>query len=218
MPPTCTQPPDVRRVHDLPECCADVEGPWRCRAHRLHGVEHRNEKRRNRPSVPLPLPVRGPSKPDTGAVAGRPSSSNSGSRTPKGTKRWSIRSPGMPTTSVERKNVDHPIALTANPVIGPATTRGRANRLEKSAYWVAENRFSVRRSSSTEKAPVPMPDASNSNPVAAYRAGADWARRGSTGSSSRDLKRVAGSRKSTTSGPARRASLPNCRIWRRRTS
>ena len=33
-----------------------------------------------------------------------------------------------------RKNAGHPIALTANPVIGPATTRGRANKLEKSAY------------------------------------------------------------------------------------
>ena len=38
---------------------------------------------------------------------------------------------------------------------GPASRRGRANRLEKSAYWVAEKRFCVMRSSSTEKAPVP---------------------------------------------------------------
>ena len=74
----------------------------------------------------------------------------------------------MPMTIVARKNVGQPTASTAKPVIGPATTRGNANRLENSAYCVAEKRFSVRRSSSTEKAPVPMPDVSSSKPVAAY--------------------------------------------------
>jgi hypothetical protein len=73
----------------------------------------------------------------------------------------------MPMTSVVRKKLDQPIAATAKPVMGPAATRGSANRLEKSAYWVAENRFSVNRRSKTENAPVPMPDVSNSNPVAA---------------------------------------------------
>ena len=64
------------------------------------------------------------------------------------------------------------MAPTANPVTGPASTRGSAKRLESRAYCVAENRFSVRRSSSTENAPLPIPDVSISKPVAAYIAGA----------------------------------------------
>ena len=73
----------------------------------------------------------------------------------------------MPMTSVDRKNVGQPIASTAKPAIGPASSRGSANRLEKSAYCVAENRFCVMRSSSTEKAPVPRPDVNSSKLVGA---------------------------------------------------
>ncbi len=49
--------------------------------------------------------------------------------------------------------------------------RGRPNRLEKSAYWVAEKRFWVMRSSSTEKAPLPRPLDSVSKPKAASISG-----------------------------------------------
>ena len=63
------------------------------------------------------------------------------------------------------------MASTASPAIGPASSRGNANRLVKSAYCVAENRFCVMRSSSTENAPVPRPDVSSSKPVAPYISG-----------------------------------------------
>ena len=74
----------------------------------------------------------------------------------------------MPIVSDTRKNDGQPIASTTNPLIGPANSRGSANRLEKSAYCVAEKRFCVTRSSRTENAPVPIPDVSSSNPVAEY--------------------------------------------------
>ena len=74
----------------------------------------------------------------------------------------------MPRTIVAAKNVDQPTALTANPAAGPATTRGSAKRLDRSAYCVAEKRFSVSRRSRTEKAPVPIPDVPSSKPAAAY--------------------------------------------------
>ena len=45
-----------------------------------------------------------------------------------------------------------------DPATGPARMRGIEKRLERSAYCVAEKRFSVRRSSSTPKAPVPRPE------------------------------------------------------------
>ena len=77
----------------------------------------------------------------------------------------------MPMTSVERKKVGHPMASTANPLAGPASRRGSANKLENNAYCVAENRFCVMRSSSTLNAPVPIPDVSNSKLVAAYMSG-----------------------------------------------
>src|SRR5207245_10103900 len=93
---------------------------------------------------------------------------NSGSRAPSGTKRASSTMPGTPQKSVIRKNVRQPTASTRKPVSGPARRRGRPNRLEKSAYCVAEKRFSVRRRRSTEKAPVPNPEVSISKPVAAY--------------------------------------------------
>ncbi len=63
------------------------------------------------------------------------------------------------------------MASTATPAIGPASSLGNANRLVKRAYCVAENRFWVMRSSSTENAPVPRPDVSSSNPAAPYISG-----------------------------------------------
>ncbi len=55
-----------------------------------------------------------------------------------------------------------------NPVSGPATSRGKANRLENSAYWVAEKRFWVMRSSSTPNAPIPIPLVTFSKLIAPY--------------------------------------------------
>ena len=57
------------------------------------------------------------------------------------------------------------------PAIGPETTRGSPKRLENSAYCVAEKRFWVMRSSSTENAPVPSPWVSVSKPMAPYISG-----------------------------------------------
>ena len=72
----------------------------------------------------------------------------------------------MPAIMVKQKKTVHPpesvpvhseAACTEKPVTGPAISRGRPNRLEKSAYCVAEKRFCVMRNSSTPKAPMPRP-------------------------------------------------------------
>ncbi|PYQ04921.1 MAG: hypothetical protein DMF82_09640 [Acidobacteria bacterium] len=86
--------------------------------------------------------------------------------------------PGMPAKRVEMKKSRHPKASTRRAAGGPASTRGIEKRLESSAYCVAEKRFCVRRSSSTPKAPVPMPLMPSSNATAEYmtrRFGPTWA-------------------------------------------
>ncbi len=85
------------------------------------------------------------------------STTNSGSRTPRGTNRCSMTMPGTPASRVIQKKGSQPMASTLKPAMGPATMRGRLKRLEKRAYCVAEKRFWVMRRSSTEKAPVPSP-------------------------------------------------------------
>ena len=81
-----------------------------------------------------------------------------------GANRCNSSIPGRPPTMVIQKNIVQPTASTRKPLTGPDTRRGSPNRLEKSAYCVAEKRFWVRRSSNTAKAPVPMPWVRLSNP------------------------------------------------------
>ena len=86
--------------------------------------------------------------------------------------------PGMPVKIVKMKKSRQPMASAITPATGPASTRGRVNRLESSAYCVAEKRFWVRRRSRTPKAPLPSPAEPSSNAVAAYitgRLGPTWA-------------------------------------------
>ena len=75
---------------------------------------------------------------------------------------------GSPSPSSKGRRSASRGASTAKPLKGPASRRGSAKSPEKSAYWVAEKRFSVIRSRSTENAPVPSPPVSSSNAEAPY--------------------------------------------------
>ena len=105
---------------------------------------------------------------DSGGPHAGALTSNSTSRTPQGTKRASISMPGTPKTTVRTKKSRQPRLAASTPATGPARIRGSVNRLESSAYWVAEKRLSVSRISSTPKAPCPRPLEPSSNAIAAY--------------------------------------------------
>jgi hypothetical protein len=75
----------------------------------------------------------------------------------------------MAISTVRRKKFVQPRVSASRPEGGPAKIRGRAKRLERRAYCVAEKRFSVRRSSMTPWAPVPRPLETYSKVVAVYR-------------------------------------------------
>ena len=94
-----------------------------------------------------------------------------GSRTPSGANRWRRISPGTPATIVNQKKERQPAASTISPVIGPPRMRGRPKSDEKSAYWVAENLFSVMRRRRTPNAPMPRPLVIISNAIAPYMTG-----------------------------------------------
>ena len=70
-----------------------------------------------------------------------------------------------------QKNVFHPRASTRKPQMGPEAILGIPNRLERSAYCVAENRFWVNRRSNTKNAPVPSPVVRASKPTAPKSSG-----------------------------------------------
>ena len=93
------------------------------------------------------------------------------SRDRQGTKRCSISMPGMAAGTVRMKKSRQPMASTIAPAGGPAKVRPSAKMLEKSAYCVALKRRWVSRSSSTPKAPVPIPLVPASKKEAAYMTG-----------------------------------------------
>ena len=131
--------------------------------------------RTRRPAAPAARAPRRPRQAIVRASRGAPqlgaSTENEGSRTLQGTKRASITMPGMPVITVNTKKSLQPIESASTPATGPASTRGIVNRLERSAYWVAEKRFWVSRSRSTPKAPMPSPLVPSSKACAAYMSG-----------------------------------------------
>ena len=84
---------------------------------------------------------------------------NSGSRVAPGNEAREHDQPGDADRQREDEEVAPAEASASRPAGGPARTRGIVKRLESSAYCVAENRFCVRRSRSTPKAPLPRPRA-----------------------------------------------------------
>src|SRR5439155_4816560 len=79
--------------------------------------------------------------------------------------------PRDPAVIGPQEKVFHPQARAAKTGNGPERMRGRPERVQKSAYCVAENRFWVSRTRGTEKAPVPIPITRLSKAVAEYMRG-----------------------------------------------